>query len=273
MRKFVLIAAALALALPTGASSKRSNAPALPAPARAALAAALADPHRDDKDRSRDVWRHPAETVAFCRIEPGQKVVEVMAGGGWWTRILPYYLGEKGSYISLNPDVSNAPEQMKKFMGNTAATWPAPERLPGYNSDGLPAELNGQVDRVMIMRQVHNLHRMGLMPKEMIALRRIMKPDALLCVEEHRAKANASADYTDGNKGYMREADVIAVMQAYGFDLVARSDINANPKDTADYPDGVWTLPPTYRLGDKDKARYTAIGEADRMTLLFRRRP
>ena len=282
MRRFALLAAAAALAVPALAAPHRGAAVEVLSPAaRAALAPVLADPRRD-KDRSRDVWRHPAATLGFCHIEPGMKVADVMPGGGWWTRILVPYLGENGRYIALNPDVRAASDQMKQFLGNMAVSYPpkvtewtgAPAtRFDAYNSDGLPAALNGTLDRVMIMRQVHNIHRFGMLYQEMATVRRLLKPDGLLCIEEHRARANAPAAYTDGNKGYLRQTDMIALMQAHGFDLAASSEINANPKDTADYPDGVWTLPPSYRLGDKDKARYEAIGEADRMTLLFRKRP
>ena len=170
---------------------------------------------------------------------------------------------------------------MQQFLGNLGNSFPAkvtswtgaaPTRFDALNTDGLPAALNGTVDRVMIMRQVHNMHRLGMLFPEMAALRRLLKPGGLLCIEEHRAKPNASADYADGSKGYLRQTDMIALMQAHGFDLAASSEINANPKDSADYPEGVWVLPPTFALRDKDRERYAAIGEADRMTLLFRRR-
>jgi predicted methyltransferase len=105
------------------------------------------------------------------------------------------------------------------------------------------------------------------------AARLLLKPDGLLGVEQHRAKPGASADYADGTMGYMREKDVIALLDAMGFQLVGKSEMNANPKDPANWPDGVWTLPPAYTLGDKDRARYAAIGESDRMTLLFRKHP
>jgi predicted methyltransferase len=252
----------------------------LPAAARAALAPVLSD-HRRDKDRPRDQWRHPEEVLGFCDIEPGMRVVDYLPAGGWWTRILVPYLGASGRYIALNPDVHAGSPQMQQFLGNMAANYPAQvtgwtgapaARFDAYNSDGLPAALNGTVDRVMIMRQVHNVHRLGMLYQEMAVVRRLLKPDGLLCIEEHRAKPNAPASYTDGNKGYLRQADMIALMQAHGFDLAASSEINANRKDTADYPEGVWVLPPSYRLGTKDRDRYTAIGEADRMTLVFRKR-
>ena len=276
------LAASLAIALPGHAEPARPSAHAgLSAAAHAALAPVLADPRRA-KDAPRDIWRHPEAMLGFCRIEPGMRVVDVMPGGGWWTRILVPYLGESGRYIALNPDVHAGSAQMQQGLGNMAATYPAKitdwtgapaSRFEAWNSDSLPPALNGTVDRVMIMRQVHNIHRFGMLYQEMATVRRLLKPDGLLCIEEHRAKPSAPAAYTDGNHGYLRQADMIALMQAHGFDLVARSEVNANPRDSADYPEGVWVLPPTFRLGAKDHDRYAAIGEADRMTLLFRKRP
>lgn len=278
MRKFALLAA-VALGLSLAGPSLARRAPA----ADPALAAALANSQRTEADRARDRFRNPAETISFCRIQPGQQVVDVMPGGGWWTRILPFYLGEQGRYIALNPDVRNGPEQMRNSMGGTAQKFPPQaaqwtglpaSRFAGYNSDGLPPAMMGTVDRVMIMRQIHNINRFGFLFAELTTARRLLKPDGLVCIEEHRANPNASPDYVDGSKGYMREKDVIALMQAHGFELVAKSEINANRRDPADWPDGVWTLPPTLR-GVKDealRARLTAIGESDRMTLLFRKR-
>lgn len=282
MRPLALIALTLALAVPAQAGQPHySSRAALPAAAKSVLAPVLADPRRASES-ARDVWRHPEATLGFCHVEPGMKVVDYMPGGGWWTKILVPYLGESGRYIALNPDVRAASPQMQQFLGNMTATYPAKvtewtgapaSRFDAVNTDVLPPALDGTVDRVMIMRQIHNIHRFGMLYQEMAAVRRLLKPDGLLCIEEHRAKANAPAAYTDGSKGYIRQTDMIALMQAHGFDQVASSEINANPKDTADYPDGVWTLPPGYRLGAKDRERYAAIGEADRMTLLFRKRP
>ena len=188
-----------------------------------------------------------------------------------------------GRYIGVNPDVSAAVDRMKQMFGNMAASFPAKaaewtgapaERIAGYNTDGLPATLNGTVDRVLIFREMHNLWRMNLLRRELLAMRALLKPDGLLGIEQHRAKANAPADYTDGNKGYMREKDVIALVEAHGFALVGKSEINANPRDPANHPGGVWTLPPGMRgAAEADKPRLQAIGESDRMTLLFRKRP
>lgn len=267
------LAAPFALTQPVAA--QRAASPSIDA----TLAKVLADPRRSE-DRDRDQWRHPVETLAFFRVQPGQTVVDYTPGGGWWTRVLAPYVGDSGRYIGLNPDVRNSPE-MAKYYADTATKFPlqasgwtglAPARLAAYNTDGIPPELNGTVDRVLVFRAVHNLFRNGLLTRELAAIRGLLKPDGLLGIEQHRAKANAPAAYTDGSKGYLREKDVIALIEAHGFELVARSEINANPKDAANYPGGVWTLPPSLEV-EGDKARYQAVGESDRMTLLFRKRP
>jgi len=126
----------------------------------------------------------------------------------------------------------------------------------------------------MIMREMHNLWRTNLMRGELFAVRDLLKDDGLLGIEQHRARASASADYTNGNNGYLREKDVIALVEAHGFTFVAKSEINANRKDPANHKDGVWMLPPNFRnvKDEGEKARLAAIGESDRMTLLFRKR-
>lgn len=277
----IAFAAAMALGLSFAGPAAGARQPA--ATSRLALSSALTDSHRTEADRARDRFRHPAETIAFCRVQPGQQVVEVMPGGGWWTRILPNYLGEQGRYIALNPDVRTGTEQMRNGLGGTAEKFPPAaarwtglpaSRFAGYNSDGLPPAMRGTIDRVMIMRQVHNINRFGFLFAELTTVRRLLKPDGLVCIEEHRARPNAAPDYVDGSKGYMREKDVIALMQAHGFELVAKSEVNANRRDPADWPEGVWTLPPTLRgvTDEALKARVTEVGESDRMTLLFRKR-
>ncbi len=277
----IALAAALALGLSFAGPAAGARQPA--ATSRLALSSALTDSHRTEADRARDRFRHPAETIAFCRVQPGQQLVDVMPGGGWWTRILPNYLGEQGRYIALNPDVRTGTEQMRNGLGGTAEKFPPAaarwtglpaSRFAGYNSDGLPPAMRGTIDRVMIMRQVHNINRFGFLFAELTTVRRLLKPDGLVCIEEHRARPNAAPDYVDGSKGYMREKDVIALMQAHGFELVAKSEVNANRRDPADWPEGVWTLPPTLRgvTDEALKARVTEVGESDRMTLLFRKR-
>lgn len=245
------------------------------------LAEALANPRRD-ADKPRDQYRHPVQTLDFFKVTPHMTVVDYMPSGGWWTRVLVPYLNEHGRYIALNPDVRTAPERMRQSFGAIGATFPAQaaewtgvpaERIAAYNTDVFPAELNGTVDRVLIFREIHNMWRFGWLRGELLAMRTMLKPDGMLGIEQHRARPNAPAAYTDGSKGYLREQDVIALIEAHGFQFVGKSEVNANPRDTADHADGVWTLPPAYRLGDKDRAKYAAIGESDRMTLLFRKRP
>lgn len=247
----------------------------------AVLDLALAHPRRA-ADRARDVWRHPAETLTFFRVRPGMTVVDYMPSGGWYTRVLVPYLGEDGRYIGLNPDVRTVNERMRTMLGDLAATFPAKaaewtgvpaNRIAAFNSDVLPATLNGTVDRVLIFREMHNLKRLGMLDSELATVRGLLKPDGLLGIEQHRARADAPDAYVDGSKGYLREKDVIALVEARGFELVARSDVNANRADPADHPAGVWTLPPNFAQGDANRARYAAIGESDRMTLLFRKRP
>lgn len=283
MRLLLPIAAALLLQAAPALADHHAHTAAAP-PTREtlqAMSAALAHPRRA-ADRPRDVWRHPAQTLEFFKVDPGMTVVDYMPSGGWYTRVLVPYLGANGRYIGLNPDVRAAPERMREAYGNTAQTFPAKAaewtgapaaRIGAYNTDSLPAELGGTVDRVLIFREMHNLHRMGMLHRELTAMRALLKDSGLLGIVQHRARPDAAAAYTDGSKGYMREKDVVALVEAHGFELVGKSEVNANPNDPANHPDGVWTLPPNYRLGDKDRARYTAIGESDRMTLLFRKRP
>ena len=162
----------------------------------------------------------------------------------------------------------------EKFPGQ-AAQWNlgAMPRMTAFNTDGYPESLDGTVDRVLIFRELHNQFRFGWLHDDMLAIRRMLKPGGLLGIEDHRMNEDAPYAMTDGNKGYLRESDVIALMDAYGFDLVGKSEVNANPKDTKDYPGGVWTLPPGMRgATDETRPKVLAIGESDRMTLLFRKR-
>ncbi len=242
----------------------------------------LAHPRRA-QDRARDIFRHPAETLSFFRVRPGMTVIDYMPSGGWYTRVLVPYLGKDGRYIGLNPAAGpgTAPGMAEMIGGLRekfpveAAKWNlAGAPVEAFNSDQLGEDRYGTVDRALIFREIHNLHRMDFLRSELARLRKLLKDDGLLGIVQHRTKADAPAAYTDGNKGYMRQKDVIALVEANGFELVATSEINANSKDPANHPNGVWMLPPNYRsVAEADKPRYTAIGESDRMTLLFRKRP
>jgi predicted methyltransferase len=270
----ILVAAVLALAVPA--------VPAL-AQANPALEQALAHDRRA-ADRARDAWRHPAETLSFFRVEPGMTVVDYMPSGGWYTRVLAPYLGPQGTYIGLNPELHPGMTGFWDSMRGTADKFPAQAagwvgeghaKLLGANANDDLSALAGTVDRALIFREIHNMRRFGFLHGSLVTMRRLLKDDGLLGVVQHRAKADAPVDYVLGDNGYQREEDVIKLFEAYGFELVDRSEINANPADPANWEGGVWTLPPGYRgapEGSARRAELDAIGESDRMTLLFRKR-
>jgi predicted methyltransferase len=275
MRFFASLAAAamLALSLPVAAQ-----------PADPAMTAVLASSHRD-ADRARDVHRHPAEMLSFFDVRPGMTVVDFWPAGGWFTRVLVPYLGSEGTYIGLNPPVREGDSDYIRALANYAETLPpqAREWVPqggaqviGANVGAVPEALAGTADRVLILREVHNIRRANWFHDVAVAARTLLKDDGLLGIEQHRANPDAPASYLLGDNGYQREQDVIALFSAYGFELVARSEVNANPRDPADWPQGVWTLPPGYRGTPVEdtarRAELDAIGESDRMTLLFRKR-
>ena len=258
-----------------------------PVPAVAQSTAALEqvlEHERRADDRARDKWRHPAETLAFFQIEPGMTVVDYMPAGGWYTRVIVPYLGPQGSYIALNPELHPELTGYWDMYRGTAAKFPAEARewvgeghakVIGANTDDDLAALAGTADRALIFREIHNMRRFGWLHDSLVTMRRLLKDDGLLGVVQHRAKADAPVDYILGDNGYQREEDVIKLFEAYGFELVDKSEINANPADPANWEGGVWTLPPGYRgapEGSARRAELDKVGESDRMTLLFRKR-
>ena len=273
-RSLMLAAALAALAV--------SPVPAV-AQSTAALEQVLEHERRAD-DRARDTWRHPAETLAFFQIEPGMTVVDYMPAGGWYTRVIVPYLGAQGSYIALNPELHPELTGYWDMYRGTAAKFPAEARewvgeghakVIGANTDDDLAALAGTADRALIFREIHNMRRFGWLHDSLVTMRRLLKDDGLLGVVQHRAKADAPVDYILGDNGYQREEDVIKLFEAYGFELVDKSEINANPADPANWEGGVWTLPPGYRgapEGSARRAELDKVGESDRMTLLFRKR-
>ena len=284
MRRTILALSALALTAPLALGLNAPASAAAKVNDAQAMAAVLADPRRDS-DRVRDQYRHPAQTLAFFKIRPGMTVVDYMPSGGWYTRVLVPFLGDKGRYVGLNPDVRSLSDNWKTNYSGTHQTFPAKAQgwfagmtgiaaIDGWNTDDVPGDLKGKVDRVLIMREIHNLWRVDILRKELTALHGLLNKDGLLGIEEHRAKDKAPVSYLDGAMGYMRQQDVIALIEACGFELVGKSEINANKKDPANWPGGVWTLPPNLSgvTDPAEKARLLEIGESDRMTLLFRKR-
>jgi predicted methyltransferase len=247
------------------------------------MAKVLADPSRAE-DAKRDKYRHPAETFEFFRIHPDHKVGEYAPGGEWISRTLGRYMDEKGKFVGLffstnagfgdtamqervKAGAAKFPDDVAKVTGRPASDYAA------FTLDAIPEGQKGTFDRIILMRMLHNMNNWNIADTELKRMRDLLKDDGLLGIEQHRAKANAPYSYANGTNGYLREADVIKMMEVNGFELVAKSEVNANPKDSANWPEGVWTLPPRLALKDVDKAKYEAIGESDRMTLLFKKRP
>ncbi|MFC4256853.1 hypothetical protein GRI97_14985 [Altererythrobacter xixiisoli] len=276
-----ILLAALA-AIPAVATVSSAPAAAHSSEHGVALERAVADPRRE-ADRVRDPYRHPVETLEFFGVEPGMTVVDYLPAGGWFTRIIAPYLGAQGHYIAMGPDVRAMDARMQGFMGGLAEKFPGQvqqwnlgadvPRFTAFNADAYPEALDGTVDRVLIFRELHNQLRFGWLHNDMLTIRRMLKPGGMVGITDHRANEDAPFSQTDGSKGYIRQSDAIALFDAYGFDLVGMSDVNANPKDTKDYERGVWALPPGLAgATDDTRATMQAIGESDRMTLLFRKR-
>lgn len=283
MRLIAALAAVPLLAL-------SATAPAAPAKPKAAattervtvnpaLAAAAADPRRA-ADRARDQWRKPAETLAFFGVEPDMKVGEYAPGGEWYSRMLGLYLGPKGKLVGLYFDPTSGAFNEKTQAGIRAGAAKYPADIAGWS--GIPAERfsamtleavpdaeKGTFDRILVMRMMHNLMRWNIADREIKAMRELLKPDGMIGIEQHRAKPDAPFAYTDGSKGYLREADVIKFMEVNGFTFVGSAAMNANPKDPANHAQGVWEMPPSLATKRED---LKALGESDRMTLLFRKR-
>jgi predicted methyltransferase len=271
MRQTLAIAAIL-----TTAVAIASVAAGEPATQRHSLEQAAAAATRTPANVARDKYRHPVETLAFFGVKPGDTVVEIWPGGGWYTEILAPLTSGKGTLYAagLWPDGTKG---VQALQAKDAATYGKVKfaAFPVTAADQ-PKVPDGTADAVLTFRNVHNW-RMGYQRggqdysaeafKQMYAM---LKPGGILGIEDHRLPESAS-DERERNSGYMKVSTVRRLAEQAGFKYVGASEVNANPKDTADWPEGVWTLPPSYALKDVDRAKYTAIGESDRMTLRFRK--
>lgn len=244
--------------------------------ARAALTAIVASPHRLPKHGERDATRHPVETLMFFGITPTQTVIEVGAGGGWYSELLAPLLANGGKYIVAGPDTNGPKTEMSTVYGKRLDLMLAksPElfgKAERVSITGTPKfGADGSADLVIAMREMHNWQRNKVIDAYLAATHAVLKDGGTFGVEQHRAKPGTKGEAT-AETGYLAEDWVIEKVTAAGFALVEKSELNANPKDTKDYPKGVWTLPPNFREGDVDKAKYAAIGESDRMTLRFKK--
>lgn len=230
----------------------------------------LTSSHRSVANRDRDKYRHPAQTLEFFGLRPDMTVVELWPGGGWYTEILAPFLQQRGQLL-----VTNLPNSKSKFALAFQEKLASDSEVFGkvkVAQINPPNELtlapDNSVDMVVTFRNIHNWVKAGYAEQIYTAAYKALKPGGILGVEEHRAKPGISLQESM-KTGYMSEDGVIAAVEKAGFKLVGKSEINANPKDTKDDPGGVWTLPPSLSQGQKDKQRFLAIGESDRMTLKF----
>jgi predicted methyltransferase len=241
------------------------------------LAAAIASPARTPKYVARDVYRHPAETLRFFGVRQDLTVVEIWPGRGWYMEILAPYLRDKGHYYAAieAPDVAGASKEAKddaaalrKRIADDPARYGKVTVTDLHPPDLTEICPPGTADVVLTFRNVHNWIDAGVQQAQFDAFFKALKPGGVLGVVEHRAKPGTSLEESR-KSGYVDEAYIKQLAAKAGFQFGGESPVNDNPKDTKDYPEGVWTLPPTLALGDKDRAKYVAIGESDRMTLRF----
>jgi len=258
----LLIAAAAPLAA--------QPAPEAPAPAvqpPSPLDAAIAAPNRTPANILRDKYRHPAETLSFFGMRPGDTVVELWPGGGWYTEILAPYLATSGT-LHVVPPVGNYDQRIRAKLSSDPVYGKV--QVATFAAGQPTAIAASSADVVLTFRNVHSWldEKAPIAPQVFAEAFRVLKPGGTLGVVEHRLPEGAD-DARQLTSGYVKVSTVRRLAEAAGFQFAGASEINANPKDSADHPEGVWTLPPNLRLGDKDREKYLAIGESDRMTLKF----
>jgi len=246
---------------------------------KAAIQAIMKGKHRRPDSVVRDKYRHPVETLEFFGFKPTITVLDFGPGEGWYTELLAPALAKGGKYLATSNDPNGPADQRSTFYGQIFKGFVdgAPEAYGKVETviiDGKAPKLpqDGTVDLIILMREAHGLINNGTLNAWLAEFNHALKPKGVLGIEQHRAPADANP--TDSaKKGYVPEKWLIEQVEAAGFKLAAKSEINANPKDTKDYEGGVWTLPPSLTKKDKDREKYVAIGESDRMTLKFIKAP
>lgn len=245
---------------------------------------------RSDEMKARDQYRHPAETLAFFKVKPGMVVAEALPGGGWYSGILANYLGKDGALYGINYVDSMWARfgffSEERIAERKAATKGFPEvvaklsdngiKTDGYTFETVPASMNGTVDRVLFIRALHNLNRFeeeaGTLTQALNSTYRMLKTGGMVGVVQHEVAESAEDSFATGARGYLKESAVITAFENAGFELIASSDVNKNPKDMPSGDDFVWRLPPSLSGARDDEAKkkaMEAIGESNRMTLLF----
>ncbi len=234
----------------------------------------LAGPQRPEADHARDAYRHPKDTLLFFGIRPEMTVLEVWPEPGWYTDIIAPLVRDRGKYVAavIAPDPTSRyitarleAYRKKVASGPTLYGNPTIVTLPSNGADVVPP---GTVDLVVSFCDLHDWMAAGTSRQVLATLFKALKPGGMLGIVDHRANAGVPQD-PQAKNGYVNEQYAIELVQSQGFRLAGSSEVNANPKDTKDYEQGVWTLPPTYRLGDLDRDKYAGIGESDRFTLKF----
>lgn len=271
----MLRAALVSFALLLAGGCAQVPPPTYSAETDARVDAALAGAHRVAANRARDVHRHPRETLRFFGLRADMQVVEVWPGSGWYTEVLAPVLRGTGRYYAAQyarGHRDTLPYRLKTLEGFERKLRERPEvygevvitelSAPEYTAIAPP----GSVDLVLTFRNVHNWAKSGNAEAMFAAFHTALKPGGVLGVVEHRARPGTSLQAMIVS-GYMTEDWVTSAAQQAGFRLAARAEINANPRDGTQHPKGVWSLPPGYAAGEREK--YAAIGESDRMTLRF----
>jgi predicted methyltransferase len=239
-----------------------------------ALDRILAGDQRSEQNRARDRYRHPKATLLFFGIRPEMSVLEVWPEPGWYTEVLAPLLADKGRYYAGVAAADPKSEYNTRRLADYRQKLAARPQLYGHVAvvtfplDGSDAVPPATLDMILTFRNIHNWMGRDEAGAAFATMFRALKPGGVLGVVEHRGNPAVPQD-PKAKSGYVNEDYAIKLIEAAGFRLEASSQVNANPKDTKDYEQGVWTLPPTYALGDKDREKYAAIGESDRFTLKF----